>query len=82
MRMSDHEGTIDAGSEGTPLKIAHPVRHQGDMGHKRARRLWPGHPKIIADEAGGEALVVIIDNFLPEGLHCRPGLRQLNGKPG
>ena len=55
MRMSNHEGLMDAGMKGIPLELAHPCYDLDDMGHEQTGPLRPHHLQVITDHFEGGA---------------------------
>ena len=53
MRTSNHEGLIDPGTKGIPLKLAHPSHDLDGTGRERAGPLRPQHLKVVADHSEG-----------------------------
>ena len=53
VRTSNHEGLIDPGAKGIPLKLAHLRRDLDGTGHERTGPLQPHHLKVIVDHSEG-----------------------------
>jgi hypothetical protein len=56
---SDGEGAMNTGLEGAPFKLSHVIRDESDAGHKRAHLRRLRHPKVITDQVGSEAFIVM-----------------------
>ena len=78
MRTSNHEGLINPGVKGIPLKLAHSSHDLNGMGHERAGPLRPHHLKVVVDHSEGGAQDT---ELVTLRLKIPPCLGEVHGQP-